>query len=144
MKTTADHAKDVATTALDKVSLVDSRVSRLEADLKQCKAEQHQLHEQTLRLESYSRRDNLKFESVPESKDEICLDIVRDIISKMDIDPSIIPIIRAHRLGPFRKQQRKPRPIIFRLSNSADRATIWEKRRELKGSGVWLSEDYPA
>ena len=140
---TANHADATATEALTKTNLVDKRVSQLERALLDCQNEQKKLLNKNLYLESYSRRDNLKFEGIPEQKSEDCMYLVRDNLSKMGLDPSNFHILRAHRLGQYKKQT-VPRPIIFRLANSVERDTVWEKRGALKGSGVWIKEDYPA
>ena len=121
VKNTADNAESRATDALTKTSLVESRVTRLESALRHSEDEQKKLYAKTLQLESYSRRLNPKFfQGNPESKDEICMDLAHENISLMGLDPTI-QIVSAHRLGPYRKNQRSPRPVILRFGNSADR-----------------------
>ena len=102
------------------------------------------LHDKTLQLELYSRRDNLRLEGIPEQRGEKCLDLICEILSDMGLDPSNIQIARSHRLGPYQPKRKTPWPIIFKLVNPADREMIWSKRVSLKGSRVWLSEDYPS
>ena len=140
---TAEHADSVAKEASDKAEAVNKRVSVLEAALSQSRMEQKKLQDKTLQLELYSRRDNLRLEGITEHKDENCLNLVQETLSKMGIDPATIPIARTHRLGPYVSNRPNKRPIIFKLVNSADREQIWSKRVTLKGSRVWLSEDYP-
>ena len=143
MRATADHADSNATEALTKVASVEKRVADLESALTQSRHKPDKLYARNLKLESYSRRDNLKFMGIPEQKDENCLNLVHTNLSQMGLDQSDINILRVHRLGIYKKNQRSPRPIIFRLATSTDRDIIWQKRSTLTGLGVWIKEDYP-
>lgn len=112
------------------------------------KYENANLKEQHLRLEAYGRRDNLMFHNIPEVQGETdvdCYNKVKDTLKKMDLPRSTdkIFISRCHRFGTFRSVS-KPRPIIFRLHWYGDRTEIWDHRRKLSGSGIYLTENYPA
>ena len=67
-----------------------------------------------------------------------------DAIANMNIDTDTLNISRAHRLGPFNAKQSSPRAIIIKFNDFNDREKVWEKRSALKGSGLWIREDYPA
>ncbi len=53
-----------------------------------------------------------------------------------------IKIVRCNRLGSQRSGQ-KPRLIIAKYHWYGDRMEVWSKRRNLKGSDIYLSEKYP-
>ena len=141
---TANQAHEIATEASSAVSAVDKRVSDLEAALSSSRIEQKQLHDKTLYLESYSRRVNLKLEGINEKKDEDCFQVARDLIAKMNIDCNTLKISKVHRIGPYNSKQSSPRAIIIQFMDICDREKVWEKRGALKGTGLWIKEDFPA
>ncbi len=61
-----------------------------------------------------SMRNNLLFHNVTESKDENCLQAVRDLLSKQGFKESY-QIEQIHRLGAYDHAATKPRPIVARL-----------------------------
>ena len=143
VSSTAKEAHALALESVDITKKFEIRVAKLESALTESQSEQKNLLEKTLQLEAFSRRDNLQFEGIAESKDEDCSVLVREILRK-HMGFSDIAILRAHRLGPLIHGKRSSRPIIFRLSLYEDRVKIWLKRSSLAGSGIWLKEDYPA
>ena len=49
---------------------------------------------------------------------------------------------RVHRLG--RVNAGRPRPIIAKFCWAHDWQRVWEKRRLLKSTNIWISQDFPA
>ena len=101
VKASADHANVVANEALVLTSGLQDRVSKLESELATSKTNHFQLLEQTLKLESYCRRSNLKFHGFTESKDENCFSEIQGVLEKMDIDIDDLSKLRAHRIGTY-------------------------------------------
>ena len=101
--------------------------------------------EHVLRLETQQRRDNLIFYGITETQGETDRDCYRkvvDVMSKMNIHEAMnIRIVRCHRTGHSNKN--RPRSIIVKLHWFGDRSRIWEARKNLKGSNIWLSENFP-
>ena len=97
----AEHANVVAKEALDITSQLHNRVAKLERDLESSNNSHEQLQEHILRLETYSRRCNLKFSGVAESTGERCLSVIESVLSEMDIDSRDIGIVVAHRIGKY-------------------------------------------
>ena len=132
-----------------RISDLENAVGKLHNQVQELLAEHKQLREHNLKLESHSRRDNLVLDGIgetPGENDRDCLHKVYDVLQhKLEIpEARNIKIVRCHRLGPFRKDSQRPRPIIFKLHWFGDRQTIWGARRKLKGSNVYLSENFPA
>jgi ribA/ribD-fused uncharacterized protein len=99
------------------------------------------LNEKIDRQEAYSRKHNLLLHGVKEDQAPI-ITTVRRILGSMGIpEPNNIMIDDAHRLGQMSKTRN--RPIIFRLILKSDRNLIWDARRNLKGSDIFISEDLP-
>jgi len=57
-------------------------------------------------------------------------------------DPKQIKIERCHRLGPKKSVPTKPRPIIVKFNWFQDRQMMWQKRSSLRGTGIWMKEDF--
>ena len=111
----ADKAKSIATQA--RVS-----VNKLQVEHDQLRSDHILLRDKLLKLEAYSRRENLKFEGVDEVEPENCMDTIMEVLSKMDV-PDDVQIDRAHRVGPYRPQNSKPITIIMRFTSYSERFT---------------------
>ena len=95
------------------------------------------------RLETYSRRCNLKFNGVAESTGERCLAAIEGVLSEMDIDSSDIGIVVAHRIGKYSAKPVRPRSIIVQFEDFADRFSCLANRSKFKGSETYVCEDFP-
>ena len=107
-----------------------------------CKQELEALNEKTLRIESYSRRNNLKFEGLPENPKEIISQVMRQLLFSMGVDVSL-QIVGCHRFGPRSTKPNEPRPVVVKFLRYEDRVQVWDSRRKLKGTSVRVFEDFP-
>ena len=106
--------------------------------------------EKIIALETYSRRENLRFMNVPERNDENCMDVVYDIIENdMNINVEDIHFHAVHRVGKPRSEDASksfPRPIIARFLSREDRDAVFRERNRLKDSSrakdVYITQDY--
>ena len=62
----------------------------------------------------------------------------------MGLDSDDVNIVKAHRVGQFRPKQSSPREIIVQFANYSEREKVWEKRSSLRGTNIWMKEDFPA
>ena len=64
-------------------------------------------------------------------------------MSKEDVED--IRFERVHRIPARKKNQRstKPRPVMVTFSCNQDKEFIWSYVKNLKGTGIGLSQDYP-
>jgi hypothetical protein len=100
------------------------------------------LRESIIMAECHSRRDNLNFQGIPESRNEDCEFIVVCICQNAGLDIGSRVIVRAHRLGPFNRN--RTRPIIVKFAHFKDREATWMSRRHIRSSQfVAVSEDFP-
>ncbi len=95
-------------------------------------------------LESHIRRDNLLIEGVDESTPE---DVYRNVLSiftdRLKIENAEnIRIVRVHCLGRKTGYTSKPRPIIIKFHWYGDRMNILKARNTLKGSRIYINEDF--
>ena len=117
--------------------------------LRQIQFENTLMKEQLIKLETYSRRDNLVFSGVIEAEDEndaLTLVKIKDVIeTEMEVaDFEKMKIVRCHRLGTKYPNQKRSRDIIIRFHYFGDKITVWNKRAKLAGSDIYVNDDYPA
>ena len=136
-KTTNDLQNSIEFTQKDQAEAFDR--------IAQCEQEQANQDDELIRQEIYSRRWNMIFYKVPETRDEDCIGLVRKIITNdLKINHEEVNQFQfcgVHRLG---KQSRgRPRPIIARFTCRSDRDKVWKMRRNLKDSNISIGEDLP-
>ena len=134
------------------VCAVEKRMTDCEMKLNNLDKMQKLVSDRLVKLETYSRRDNLLLDGVPEAASgvrEDCKKLVLGIIANNlklpDIDGT--RIVSCYRSGPPPSQrQRKnnvPRSILFQLQFLGDRERIWKARFNLRGSKMFINEDFP-
>ena len=123
-----------------------------------CSSNTNELRKQILYLETYSRRENLKFVGIPEkstSNDNISdadggsSEDTATVIYKFMVDElsmaephKRIEFQRIHRLG--KPNRNSPRPILARFLRYSDRQNVLElARSKLKGTNFAVYEDIP-
>ena len=130
VKISEEHAKDVAS--------LTEQIAELEQQLKQ-------EVENNIKLEQYTRRENLRFNNIEETEGEDCKTLVTSIIqNELGVDVSHIRFHAVHRVG--KKLEGKNRPIIARFVSREDRDMVWSKRGKMKHStnfnDAYITEDY--
>ncbi len=111
--------------------------------------QQHKkLEENVINIKSLSRRNNLLLDGIPEADNESskdCFDKVYDILQQRlrNTNARQIKIVQCHRLARSTPNSTWPRTIIFKLHWFGDHDHIWDNRKRLQGSNVWLNEDFP-
>ena len=95
--------------------------------------------------ESYSRRNNLIFGNIGKEDQRSCDIIVRDIcvnhLSLSTESVSAMNFVRCHYLR--QKPTDRTTSIIVRFESFNDRSKVWECRRKLAPTKLYLSEDFP-
>lgn len=91
-------------------------------------------------LEQYSRRNSLRVFGIPEAPREDAQAVVVNMFKKsMGVTLNNFSLDRVHRIG--KPSQGKIRPIIVKFTNYNDRATVFQKKKLLKGSKMTVFED---
>ena len=101
--------------------------------------------ENNIALESYTRRENLKFMNLPEDRGEDCKGMIINLIQNdLKIDVTNIRFHAVHRVG--KPAVGKTRPIIARFVCREDRDLIWSRKKDLKNSttyqDAYITQDY--
>ena len=64
---------------------------------------------------------------------------------KKNVDLGEKAIATAHCVGPPPKDMSgKPRPVLVKFETYKDRCQVWDQKAKLKGSTIYIAEDYPA
>lgn len=117
--------------------VLNAKIVKLETQLKQ-------QEEENIRLEQYTRRENLRFNNILETEDEDCKSVIQNIIQQMEIDSSTIRYHAVHRVG--KRLEGRHRPIIVRFVSREDRELVWSKRGKIKQllqfEEAYITEDY--
>ena len=132
----------------------DQRLQQKDLEYKKLKKDYDMLADRVIYMEAYSRRDNLIFDGVEEApigkreSNDDCLNKIRAImIEKMEITQAVdFKIVRCHRLGaPPQpgKTAARPRGIIIKFHWFSDRQAVWDARKKLKESDIYVKEDFP-
>ncbi|CAH1107522.1 unnamed protein product [Psylliodes chrysocephalus] len=76
-------------------------------------------------------------ENEKETKDKICI-ILQEMGVKIAVKEDIDEV---RRMGKYNIERK--RPIIVKLNRKSTRTMILQKTRSLKGTNIWIDEDYP-
>ena len=113
-----------------------------------CEDDQVRQENELVRQNIYSRLWNLIFYGIKEKKDENCADLVKHAMaSALKINQDKIRSTMycgVHRLGKWKPNSTKPRPVIARFTCRADRDFVWLQRYNLKSTNLSLAEDLPS
>ena len=106
------------------------------------------LKRRNIKLEAYRRRQTLKLFNIEEKEDENVdtEEIVRKtLVEEMSISEEDVRIIRFERVHRMRtrKVSSRPRPVIAKFSFYQDKEFIWSFVRNIKGSGIGISNQFP-
>lgn len=121
------------------------------------------LKNRLIKMEDYSRRENLRFYNIPENTGESsveCSRKVMDVLSELGADPENIMFHAIHRTGnpnntassnsavsnevstesrEGASRPPRPRPILVRFVSRMDSDWVWDNRKKLMGSSRFLS-----
>ena len=117
-------------------------------ELNGLKEEVENLKRRNIRLEAYTRRENIKIFGIEESAGETN-ELVRIMLKeKMKIPNDCVDDIRFERVHRMTTRQdrmnaTKPRAIIVKFSFYQDKEYVWSFVRNLKESGIGIANDFP-
>ena len=118
------------------------RLSQVETVMKSQEDRIRLLEYKSIDLEARSRRNNVLFYGLSESRNEDCKLIILDKLrQELDIAISESDISRAHRLG--RYVMSKKRPVIVAFQSYAVAESIIKQAYRLKGTNFSISRNFP-
>ncbi|XP_065678221.1 uncharacterized protein LOC136093188 [Hydra vulgaris] len=135
----------------DKVKAVGEKINKVCEDLTNVRKMQGKISSDNTELklksvdnEDRNRRNNLRIDGIIETNEEKDWDITKEKIKqlfnvKLGIEKDI-KIERGHRVG-LAKLERE-RTIVLKLTDFEDKKVILENAIKLKGSNIFINEDY--
>ena len=97
--------------------------------------------EKLIELEDRSRQKNLRIDGVEETPNEtwdICEEKVQSIIKGELGITAEIELDHCHRTGKFKKNQSKPRIIVYRFLRFKDKGKFLKIQKKLKDTGIFI------
>ena len=128
----------------DRMDEHNTRINSLLASKRKLRDQMNELMSKNLYLEAYSRRENIKFFSIPEEEEEDTEETLRNFMED-DLgyrNARTVEIQRVHRL-PRRRSDSGPRPIIARFLRYKDVKDIFSLGRRLEGTNYQMFRDLP-
>lgn len=106
------------------------------------------LDSKTDSLETYNKQNNILIDGIPESPNEKWQDsevkIKQIFEDNLKLDYSRMTVDKVHRIGKFRSaNSTRPRPVMVKFLSHKDKQRVMEKAKCLKGTNIYLNEDYP-
>ncbi|XP_050037935.3 uncharacterized protein [Dermacentor andersoni] len=120
----------------------DTNLTRMQDNVDSLAAQNSSLLSRLDDLEDRSRRDNLIFHGLPDSK-ETWQQTEEKLTSVLNAALGSFPsssIQRAHRLGTY--QANKCRPIIAKFTNYKAKESVLSSRAQLRSSNIAVNEDF--
>ena len=149
IKESLEYSQGQLHTAIVKLEEQAKMICKLQTELNRERQQRQVLEEKLLKMEhrfalseDYIRRYNLIIYGIPETKDENChVKVSAFFRNTMKINEEL-KLDTVHRLG--KPVHGRDRQMIVRFLTQDHRKLAWEKRRELKGTGFFLNEDFSA
>ena len=100
----------------------------------QLQAEMSPTKARVIKLDNYTRRENIRLLNVPENQDENCKEILCVLMAAVKMEgANKVEFHAVHRIGKQRDDG-KPCPIIARFVNRETRNDLWHRRKGLANS----------
>lgn len=122
----------------------NSGLAALEKENNKLSALVKEIENKNLYLEAYSRRENVKFENIPEEDPKEDTEMVLRSFLERELgfsDAANVEIQRVHRLG--KKKEEKPRPILARFLRYKDCEKLYSLGHRLRGTDFKMYQDLP-
>ena len=135
-----DLKKKMETTCKEKLNY-ERQVTILTEENKTLKKKLDDLEERADYLDDQRRQVNLRFSGIPEDEGEnwqqTQIKVSKIIQQRLNISPVFD---RVYRVG--KPSSQRPREVITRFSKIADRDAVFRDRKKLKGTNIYINEDF--
>ena len=144
MKFSNEVLEEMKTTSISMVAIMNKNIE----DIQTLERSFLSLKRRNIKLEAYTRRENIKIFNIEENEGENgnTESLVRNVLrEKMKIpkeDEECIRFERIHHITP-RRSSSKPRPIIVKFSHYQDKEFVWSFVKNLKGTNIGIANDFP-
>lgn len=150
LKDSLDFANQEIETLKAEFAKTSATVEENIEDIESLDADIETLKRRNIKLEAYTRRENVRIFNVEEEVDENTEAVVRNLlVTKMQIPLEKVKSIRferVHRIPKKTQNQRlpnRPRPVIARFSHYQDKEFVQSFYKNLNGTTIGFSDDFP-
>ena len=135
-----DLKKKTETISREKLDY-ERKIVALTEENKSFKKKLEELEDRTDYLDDQRRQVNLRFSGILENEGETWQQTQNKVSKIIQQRLSISPVFdRVYRVG--KPSAQRPRDIITRFSRVADRDAVFRDRKKLKGTNVYINEDF--
>ena len=134
---------DAITVVNARVDTLELKVDNLETRLLQSETKCSELQKEVVKLEMYSRKNNLKFLNIKDphsASNENCEEKILDLCAYHNVELDARNIETAHRLG---RSTKIDRPIMVKFSNFKSKQKILRARKTFQTQNIKVAEDFP-
>jgi hypothetical protein len=129
---------------ISEIHLLKAAINERDAVIKRLEDRVEVLENQTDDLEQYSRRNCLRLNGLPEVSGEDTDCKTLEVLNKnLNLWPPLDKshVDRIHRIGDPNKERKNPRQVIIKFTSYRHRQRVLQRKRGLKGTGLFLNED---
>ncbi|CAG9812888.1 unnamed protein product [Phaedon cochleariae] len=147
--------KSVASNLAEKFKEYDNRIAQLEAEIDNLKsttvsvqsniniADQKKIEQKLDNIQQRTKRNNIRLMKVQETDHEKTLEVCIDLFKKnMKLDITEANVCAAYRVG--KNTGDRPRHIVVVFNDNTIEASVYNKKKMLKGTEIILKEDLTA
>ena len=133
---------DAITVVNARVDTLELKVDNIETRLLQSETKCSELQKEVVKLEMYSRKNNLKFLNIKDphsASNENCEEKILDLCAYHNVELDARDIETAHRLG---RSTKIDRPIMVKFSNFKSKQKILRARKTFQTQNIKVAEDF--
>ena len=123
----------------EKIRNIEYRTTTITKAEEYSNAERMKMQEKLRDMEDRNRRNNLRVDGIEELEGEDCEQLMTKLFEGQ-LGVMNVVIERAHRVGETKED--RERTIVLKLLNYKDKINILRNARKLKGSGIYINEDF--
>ncbi|XP_042859329.1 uncharacterized protein LOC122245477, partial [Penaeus japonicus] len=124
----------------NKNASLQSDLSSMSRNLNLLKQENSKMTDRADYIEDQSQRNNLRITGISETPNETWEQSQRKVTQLLRDRFNVSPDLeRAHRVG--KQNYHKPRDIVVKFSRYQDREAVFQQRRNLTGTNIYVNED---
>ena len=139
----ANSAYTIASDNQKRINKAETELVHLKKDNVKLLSENAMLKERTIKLESFTKKNNVLFQGIPESEEENCKQLVTDELAKIpELELPESAVVKCFRLGRGDLKESQPRLIKCVLESSDVKTEILKVKTQFS-DGIYVSEDFP-
>lgn len=132
-------------TMTEEMKVLTSEIREMKGENERMRGQVKEQGERIEQLEREIRRKNIVVRGIADHGEETEEETRRKvgvIVRKLEVDmDDRIDIDKITRIGKYQEERR--RPILLKLTRESKKGEIMRSSKRLKGTDVWLDEDYP-